>query len=340
MKTIRPQYIGLFSLFIITILSSCGEGKGWHMEEGMVWHTIWRATYEGTPEMMTAAMDSIDAVSGSLSAFEQNSTISRINEADSMPVDAHIRKVHEMSLLVNVRSDGMFDPTLSPLIQAWGFGQGHTPTADTARIEDLLAKTGIRKTRIEDELMLKESPEISFNFSAIAKGYGVDKAAEAMEVQGCKNFMIEIGGEIACRGHNPKGREWRILIETPDKEFLEKNFSPESRPQFQDQIVVTLKDEALATSGNYRNFYERNGGTYGHTISPKTGRPVKTDILSASVIAPTCMEADAMATACMALGSERAMSMLKTAKLPGLFILDTGEVVSNSLMHKHITNNI
>lgn len=302
----------------------------------MIWNTVWHVTYKGPAGAMAAAMDSLKAVESSVSVFDDSSIISQINRSEKGPVDGHLINVYEMSRKINRMSGGLFDPTLSPLIKAWGFGKGHTPTADTARIETILTYVGIDKTRIENDTLYKSSPEMAFNFSAIAKGYGVDVAASTLMDQGCTDLMMEIGGEVVCRGLNPEGRKWRIMIETPDEEYLKEVFKYEKEPSFSDQLIVELSDEALATSGNYRNYHSQSGQTFGHTISAVTGRPVKTDILSASVIAPSCMEADALATACMAMGSEAAMEMLDDAGLAGAFILYSGEVIVNDRMKQHI----
>lgn len=302
----------------------------------MMWNTVWHVTYKGPAGAMAAAMDSLKAVESSVSVFDDSSMISQINRSEKGPVDGHLINVYEMSRKINRMSGGLFDPTLSPLIKAWGFGKGHTPTADTTRIETILTYVGIDKTRIENDTLYKSSPEMAFNFSAIAKGYGVDVAASTLMDQGCTDLMMEIGGEVVCRGRNPEGRKWRIMIETPDEEYLKEVFKYEKEPSFSDQLIVELSDEALATSGNYRNYHSQSGQTFGHTISAVTGRPVKTDILSASVIAPSCMEADALATACMAMGSEAAMEMLDDAGLAGVFILYSGEVMVNDRMKQHI----
>ena len=302
----------------------------------MIWNTVWHVTYKGPAGAMAAAMDSLKAVESSVSVFDDSSMISQINRSEKGPVDGHLINVYEMSRKINRMSGGLFDPTLSPLIKAWGFGKGHTPTADTTRIETILTYVGIDKTRIENDTLYKSSPEMAFNFSAIAKGYGVDVAASTLMDQGCTDLMMEIGGEVVCRGRNPEGRKWRIMIETPDEEYLKEVFKYEKEPSFSDQLIVELSDEALATSGNYRNYHSQSGQTFGHTISAVTGRPVKTDILSASVIAPSCMEADALATACMAMGSEAAMEMLDDAGLAGVFILYSGEVMVNDRMKQHI----
>ena len=342
MRDLKKTYFvlstAITSLTLLLMACSCSERTSWHKNQGMIWNTVWHATYEGRQDAITAAIDSLESVGNSLSAFDASSTISKINRNEDCTADHHLLKVYETSKKINHLSGGYFDPTISPLIDAWGFGKGHTPTADTAAIQTILSYVGIDKTRIENGTLIKENPQTSFNFSAIAKGYGVDLAAQALIDKGCTDLMFEIGGEVVCRGLNPEGKKWRIMIETPDEEYLKEVFKTERRPDFGDDIIVELSDEALATSGNYRNYHMDGDRIFGHTISPLTGYPIKTDILSASVIAPTCMEADAMATACMAMGSEEAMKMLDREGLAGVFILSTGEVIINNHMKLHLTN--
>ena len=328
------QFVAL--ILISASLSGCVKDKTWQKNQGMIWNTVWHVTYYGDADALTVAIDSLKSVEHSLSVFDDNSLISYINHNDCGPADRHIKNVYDMSIQVNKASNGLFDPTLSPLIEAWGFGENHIPTADTTLVKSLLPSVGINLTRIEDGILYKSTPQMAFNFSAVAKGYGVDVAAKALMDKGCHNLMFEIGGEIVCRGHNPEGKKWRILIETPDEEYLKEVFKNEETPIFTDNLIVELNDEALATSGNYRNYHSESGQTYGHTISAKTGFPVKTDILSASVIAPTCMEADALATACMVMGSADAMAMLLEKDLAGAFILYSGEVMVNDKMKQHL----
>lgn len=328
--------VAALSMTILLSLSACKDSESWQRGQGIIWNTVWNVTYLGSSDLISFAIDSLESVASSLSAFDPESLISVINRSENAPIDSHIKEVYDMSVKVFKKSQGMFDPTIAPLIQAWGFGKGHTPTPDTARIDQLLDHTGLMKTHIDKGRLYKDDRRIEFNFSAIAKGYGVDEAAKAFTSHGCKDFMLEVGGEIVCHGLNPDGKKWQILIETPDEEFLNKYFSKQKHPKILDKIVVELSDEALATSGNYRNYFENASGTYGHTISPKTGRPVRTDILSASVVAPTCMEADAMATACMALGSFEGMIMLDDAGLSGAFILNNGDIVLSRNMKARI----
>lgn len=324
------------TLILTASLTACINDKSWQKSQGMMWNTVWHVTYYGDSDALAAAIDSLKAVESSLSIFDDNSLVSFINRNESGPVDTHIINVYEMSRKANRLSRGLFDPTVSPLIEAWGFGENHTPTADTAYVASLLPSVGIDCTKIEDGVLYKSSPNTSFNFSAVAKGYGVDVAAKTLTDRGCTDLMFEIGGEVVCRGHNPEGKKWRILIETPDEEYLHEVFKNDKKPTFSDHLIVELCDEALATSGNYRNYHSESGQTFGHTISARTGRPVKTDILSASVVAPTCMEADALATSCMLMGSADAMDMLLQEDLPGAFILYSGEVLVNDRMKEHL----
>lgn len=344
MKTIDSKiktYIpisAIATLIFVAFLSACINNKSWQKSQGMIWNTVWHTTYYGDADALTAAIDSLKAVEKSLSIFDDNSLVSYVNKHDNGPVDLHLKNVYEMSRKVNRMSNGLFDPTISPLIEAWGFGTNHTPSADTAYIAGILPSVGIDRTRIENGILYKTTPEMAFNFSAVAKGYGVDVAAKALADKGCNDLMFEIGGEVVCLGHNPEGKKWRILIETPDEDYLKEVFKNEQKPTFSERLIVELSDEALATSGNYRNYHSASGQTFGHTISARTGRPVKTDILSASVIAPTCMEADALATACMVMGSADAMAMLLEEDRAGAFILYTGEVLVNDKMRAHLAN--
>lgn len=339
-RTVLLKFLSINAIILSVVFSGCIDNKTWQKKQGMIWNTVWHATYHGNSADISAAIDSLKDAEKSLSVFDDHSLISYINKNESGPIDHHLLSVYNMSLKVNKMSNGLFDPTLSPLIEAWGFGENHTPTADTALVAKLLPSVGIDKTKIENGMLIKSTPEMAFNFSAIAKGYGVDLAAKALEDKGCHDLMFEIGGEVVCRGHNPEGKKWRILIELPDEEYLKEVFKNEQKPIFKDRLVVELNDEALATSGNYRNYHSESGQTFGHTISAKTGRPVKTDILSASVIAPTCMQADALATACMVMGSSDAMVMLLEEGLAGAFILYSGEVLVNDKMKEHIAKNL
>lgn len=284
----------------------------------MVWNTLYHITYQGDRSLTDSVMAVLDDVGGSLNVFDEGSLVSRVNKSVSMPVDEHFMAVYNTSLMMNGASSGMFDPTLSPLITAWGFGPGHKVTADTVAVDSILSFTGIMRTRLDDHNIIKEDIRTQFNFSAVAKGYGCDMVAEMLRRNGVENYLVEIGGEIAVGGESPSGDSWKISIDRP--------VESDSTVVHDATSVISVTNAGIATSGNYRNFHREGRKTYGHTISPKTGRPVATDVISATVIAPTCMEADAAATACMASGSEISKEIFKTLRYEGMLILSDSTV--------------
>ena len=227
-----------------------------------------------------------------------------------------LKDIYSLSAESTGKTEGCSTPRFHRSSPRRGFGKGHKPTADTLRIDSLLALTGVGHTYIKDDVIHKDNRSISFNFSAIAKGYGCDATAEMLKRNGVENFLVEIGGEIRCSGVNSKGRKWNISIDRPLKDLHGTRHAS--------QEVITVSGCGVATSGNYRNFHNgTDGHSFGHTIDPFTGRPAKTDILSATVVAPTATEADAYATACTwQWGRERQKKCSTGWTLPALLILE------------------
>ncbi|MDE6338912.1 MAG: FAD:protein FMN transferase, partial [Muribaculaceae bacterium] len=310
LKKLIPGIFFISILIPVIISGGCDHRSvSWHKKEGLIWNTSYHFSYNGPAELADSAIALLARVGQSLSVFDSTSLVSRVNCCDSTPVNTDFIRVYIMSKQVNKISDGAFDPTLSPLITAWGFGKGHQATADTIAIDSILQFVGINKTRLSHDALIKDDNRIEFNFSAIAKGYGCDVVAEMLIKNNVEDFLIEIGGEIRAGGKNPEGGDWRISIDRPilskDKELHES------------QVIISTSDVGLATSGNYRNFHNsKSGSVYGHVISPATGRPVTTDVISATVIAPSAMEADALATAFMAIGSEKVKDLSKSLRCP------------------------
>lgn len=293
----------------------------------MAWNTAYHITYESDTDLGDSILFVLNEIDISLSPFNINSTVSRINDNRASDIDFHFRKVYDESKIINKESKGAFDPTLGPVIRAWGFGEGHSISTDTLRLDSLLQLVGIGKTRIVDDKLIKENPEIEFNFSALAKGYGVDCIADMLSRNSVENFLVEVGGEIRTKGTNAKGKKWAVGIDRP---VLENNYGDIRETIFVDNAAV-------ATSGNYRNYHVSNGQNFGHTISPATGRPVLTDVISATVLADTCMEADALATACMVLGSEEAINLCNRLNA-GVFLIKSDDTtVSNTIFDSHLS---
>ena len=235
--------------------------------------------------------------------FNPKSTISQINRNETDAADEMLSEVLRLSFTVNKATDGAFDPTVAPLVNAWGFGFKNGQLPNDAQVDSLLALVGLSGIHLQDGKITKDNPLSILDFSAIAKGYGVDRVAQVLRDKGIKNFMVEIGGEVVTEGINDKGEIWRIGINKPDDDSTSTNM------ELQD--IIALSGKAIATSGNYRNYYISEGRKIAHTINPKTGYPAQQDILSSTVMAPSCAEADAFATAFMVLGLERAKQVLQ-----------------------------
>ncbi|MDE6297874.1 MAG: FAD:protein FMN transferase, partial [Muribaculaceae bacterium] len=282
-------------------------------EEGMVWNTQFHITFKGPSTLKDSILSVLEEVGHNLSVFDSTSLVSKVNRRNSTVVNRDFIAVYNMSKKINQLTDGMFDPTLSPLITAWGFGPGHKISSDTLKVDSILKFVGLNKTSLNDSVLIKENRKIEFNFSAIAKGYGCDRVAEMFKRNGVTDFLIEIGGEIVASGISPHNSNWNISIDRPvisSSEIIHDS-----------QVIISFTDMGLATSGNYRNYHESGSSRYGHTISPVTGRPIQTDVLSATVLAPSSMEADALSTSFMALGSKKASELTLRLKLPVMLIL-------------------
>ena len=240
----------------------------------------------------------------SLSTYEPNSIISRINKNDpTVKVDALFKRVFEKSEEVYKQSDGAFDLTVAPLVNAWGFGFAKGADIDSASIDSLLQYVGMDKVKLEDGKIVKQNPGIMLDVNAIAQGYSIDIVSEFLDKKHIENYLVEIGGELKCKGKNERGEDWVIGIDRP----VDGNYTPG-----QDiQAVVALRTKSLATSGNYRQFYEKGGVKYAHTIDPKSGYPVLSNLLSATVLADDCMTADAYATVFMVIGLDKSIKFLK-----------------------------
>lgn len=293
-------------LLILSIVSACTYAPASYRScSGGVWNTLYNITYNSDRDLRDTILAAMRSVELSLSPFAKGSLISAVNSGDtSVRADSHLRRVMKASQRVNVLSQGAFDPTVAPLINLWGFGyRADSVQPRQAVIDSLLRSVGMSACGVTpDGRIHRKSPSTEFNFSAITKGYGCDMVAEALRRNGVEDYLVEIGGEIAVRGYSPKGKKWTVSIDSP----VENDTAIVSTSM----AVIEISDGGVATSGNYRNYRRTSDGKVWHTISPLTGRPALTDLLSATVIAPSCMMADALATSCMAMQSGRAYEMI------------------------------
>ena len=272
-------------------------------DEGMVFGTIYHITYQSDTNYQKEIEAELQKVDNSLSPFNKTSIISRINRNEKVKVDEMFSEVFQLAEKISGETDGAFDITVAPMVNAWGFGfkTGNPPTRQT--IDSLRAIVGFHTVSLQDGYIIKKNPKTMLDCSAIAKGYGTDVVARFLKKKGVQNFMVEIGGEIVVNGNNEKLQPWRIGINKPTDDSLNTSQAI--------QDVVSVSNIAMATSGNYRNFYYKNGKKYAHTIGPKTGYPVQHNILSATVFADDCATADAYATSFMVLGLDGAKKILE-----------------------------
>ena len=274
----------LFIACSLLLLVSCAQ-KEYRQNTNFVFGTIYNITYQSDRDLQQEIEAELMKVDGEFSMFNPQSTVARINSGDSTVERSEMfNEIYQLAQTVSKETDGAFDITVAPLVNAWGFGFKHEHLPTPEQVDSLL--------QLRNQM----------DFSAIAKGYGCDVVARLLESHGIHNYMVEIGGEVVVSGKNAKGDDWHIGITKPTEDSL--NVEGEM------QTVLSITDHAMATSGNYRNFYYQGGRKYAHTIDPRTGYPVQHSLLSATVLAENCATADAYATSFMVLGVEGAKAVL------------------------------
>ena len=267
-----------------------------------VFGTFYHATYQCDSDLTASINAELAKVDASLSPFNEQSIITAVNQNRDVKLNEMFLDVYQLAMKISKETDGAFDITVAPLVNAWGFGfkNGIEPTKE--QVDSLMQVIGYEKVTLAGGKIRKADERIMLDCSAIAKGYGADVVARLLRSRGVKNFMIEIGGEIVTSGVNGENHPWRVGISKPVDDPTGNEGGVQS--------IVSITDKAMATSGNYRNFYYKGGKKYAHTIDPKTGYPVQHSILSATVFAASCAVADAYATSFMVMGLEKAQQLL------------------------------
>jgi thiamine biosynthesis lipoprotein len=291
--------------FIILFAGRGCSGGEYIKLAGFTQGTSYHITYESKRgENLQEEIDTLLAdFDKTFSIYLPASIISRINRNDpDVIINEPFIRVFNKAYEIYKATEGAFDITVAPLVNAWGFGFTEAANADSLMIDSLLQYVGMDKVELEGEKIRKKHNELMLDCNAIAQGYSVDFISDYLDRKGIKNYLVEIGGEINTRGVNEKGNIWRIGIDKP----IENNLIPGIHLQ----AVIRLNNRSLATSGNYRKFYEKNGVKYAHSIDPETGYPVLSNLLSATVLAENCMTADAYATAFMVMGLEKTKDFL------------------------------
>ena len=321
------RYCIFFS--IILLLSACvsttqpsakyGTDDGYVTDEGRVFGTFYKIKYASNgKDVKTEYLAALAAVDTALSTFNKQSTITRINQSsDSVLLeekDSLFIKVYNKACEISTITNGAFDITVAPLVNAYGFGFAPDRSTPDSVLAELRNYVGWKKVSITPAgYIKKDHPNIKLDASAIAKGFGSDVVARVLRKNGINDFMVEVGGEVVCSGVNDKGKVWSIGINKPIEDSTMQTFEI--------QRIVQLDGKALATSGNYLQYYYKNGTKYAHTIDPCSGKPVNHTLLSSSILADDCMTADALATACMVIGVDSAISLINSLpNVEGYFI--------------------
>lgn len=300
-------FSSLLVIFILTGMSSCkNEIQPQHLV-GEAQGTYYAITYYDSLERdFSTELDSLFSnFDQSASVYKPESIISRVNRNDStVVIDDIFQAVFNKSMEVSESTQGAFDITVMPLVNAWGFGYKGADRSDTINIDSLKQFVGYKKIRIENGSVVKDNAGIMIDYNAIAQGYTCDLIGAFFEKHGINNYLVDVGGEVLAKGTKPGSKPWNVAVEKP---------ADSSASTREIQIIVPLENRALATSGNYRAYFVKDNKKYSHTIDPVTGFPVNHSVLSVSVIANQCMTADAYATAFMVMGLEKTKAFLKSS---------------------------
>ena len=316
---IRWQLPFLVLLIVGTVLILRKQAP-FQTDQGLVFGTMYKITYQSDENLKNEIEAELEKVNQSLSPFSKESVITHINQNTDLTADSLFTYVFQLAKQISEETHGAFDITVAPLVNAWGFGFKNATQIDSLTIDSIRQFVGIDKVRMENGKVIKDDPRLMLDCSAIAKGFGVDCVTRLFDRKGIKNYMIDIGGELVMKGENAQMNTWRIGINKPIDDSLAVNQEL--------QTILEISNAGMATSGNYRNFYYKDGKKYAHTIDPRTGYPVQHNILSSTVVAKDCATADAYATSFMVLGLDSAKAVCNAhPELDAYFIYskDNGE---------------
>jgi len=300
-----PLKFFLIGVSIAILAVSCNKVEDYSTIDGFTQGTTYHIVYSNKGDTLNHIVDSLLLkVDNSLSVYNDSSLITAVNQNKNVLVDNLFERVFNRSVEIWRESEGAFDISAAPMFEVWGFGKGERKNVTDKMLDSIRRFVGMDKLSIENSKVIKSDSRVSINVNAIAQGYTADVIALEFDRIGVENYLVEIGGEIYCKGVNPKGKKWSVGIDKPEEGNMIQGAEV--------QAVLLLSNRGLATSGNYRKFIEEDGLKYSHTINPSTGKPVKHNLLSATVIAQDAMTADAYATWFMVVGFERAKEIVES----------------------------
>jgi thiamine biosynthesis lipoprotein len=304
----------LVAAVLLIILPNKPKKQYFH-HQGTIFGTYYNIRYEGEADWHEAIKQRLHDLDNSLSMFNAQSVISRVNRNEAVVVDTLFAAMYDEAYAVSRLSGGAFDITVAPLVNAWGFGTRGRAEGEAIQVDVDSIKTfvGYEKIRMEGGRLEKTDERIVLDASAIAKGYACDLVAGLLREKGCENLLVDIGGEVVLQGVNDKGSAWRVGIARPK---VDANGAEEEL-----QEVIASSNLCMATSGNYLQYYYAEGQRRSHTIDPRSGYPVDHSLLSATVVAGSCMRADALATACMVLGPDASIEMIEKTRDAACYLI-------------------
>ena len=321
------RYAAILVLLVaaVVMMFVSRDRKRFYSHEGVVWTTDYHITYEARHDLG----DSIQLILGSLdmsvSPYNKASLISALNENKTTNTDAYLRRLINASLSVWHESDGAFDPTVMPLVNAWGFGYKNGAMPTRALLDSILQFVGMNKVSLHGDTLVKEDPRVMLDFSSIAKGMACDEIGRMLVRNGASNWLVEIGGEVMASGKNKRGTPWQVSVDLPNDE-------QQGEVTHDSALTLSLDSGAVATSGNYRKWRQEGGHKLSHIIDPHTGNSQAGTLLSVTVIARDCMSADAWATACMVMGENEVKNRMQSRRDLGVMTISADTVSGNLIV--------
>ena len=328
----------LFALAIAIVMMFCGrDHKRYFSNEGVVWTTEYHITYEASRDLGDSIQLIFHNLDMSVSPYNKASLISAINGNTSSLVDAYLKRLIDASRIVNRESGGAFDPTVMPLVNAWGFGYKNGALPSRAQLDSILQFIGMDKIALHGDTIVKKDPRVMLDFSSIAKGMACDEIGRMLVRNGAVNWLVEIGGEVMASGVNSRGTSWLVSVDMPisytgtvllyeKSDFSYKRTVPVYENSHESALTLSIDSGAVATSGNYRKWRMEGGNKLSHIIDPHTGNSQAGTLLSVTVIANDCMTADAWATACMVMGENQVKKVMENRRDLGVMTISTDTV--------------
>lgn len=320
--------IKIFLVILIGVLLwSCSNPNkttsNYKYNEGEIFGTFYHIQYAYKTDIQNEIQTSLNRVDYSLSTYKPNSTLSKINQNIDTKLDSDFIQVFIRGQEISKQTNGAFDMTVASLVNVWGFGFKKSAFPDSTEIDSLMQFVGYKNIKLVDDKIIKSNPNFMIDASAIAKGYGVDAVANLFESKGINNYLIEIGGEIRLKGLSSKQRKWTIGIDKPKDDIYNEDNEV--------QEIIALDNGAIATSGDYRQFYYKDGHKYSHTVNPKTGYPVSHNVLSTTVYTNDCASADAYATSFMVMELDSTKTFAIQHPELGIYIIYAKDSTENKV---------